>query len=630
MTRAAQALQNAVKHHQSGNLSQAVAGYQHVLRLKPNNAEAYNNLGVALKEQGRVDEAVRCYQQALRLKLHYVEAHNNLANAYFTLGKLDDAIASFREALRLKPDYVDAHTNLGNVLVQQGKLDEAADCYREALRLKPDFWEACINFGNVLDRQDKVEEAISCYRQALQIKPGNAEAYNNLGAALMRQDKRDQAIHCYLQALRVKPDYADVYSNLAIALREQGRLDEASICSQHALRLCPSHVEAQNNLGSVLMEQGRWQEAGTSFDDAIWQQPGHVEAHFNRALLWLVQGNWVEGWPEYEWRWQAQSNVYQSFQQPRWDGSSLDGRTLLLMAEQGLGDTLQFVRYAPLLKEHGAKVIVCCQKPLMDILQACEGIDQLVAVGSELPAFDVYAPLMSVPGILRTAPATVPANVPYLFANAELHDYWRRDLSVFDGFKVGIAWQGNATYKRDRGRSISLTHFELLAHLRGIHLISLQKGHGAEQLRSLGERSSIVDFESRIDKTAGAFMDTAAIMKNLDLVITSDTAIAHLAGGLGVPVWVALPFSPDWRWLLGREDCPWYPTMRFFRQTAVGDWHGVFERMLGEVMRVSEQLSRSRFDALAHTSHIIAEQVHDDVITNIATCSNDGMTRGGR
>jgi Tfp pilus assembly protein PilF len=445
----------------------------------------------------------------------------------------------------------------------------------------------------VVDCLDKVDEAIACYEQALQIRPDNAEAHNNLGAALMRQEKRDRAIHCYMKAIRLKPDYADVFSNLAIALREQGRLDEASVCCQHALRLKPEHVEAQNNLGSVLMEQGRLHESLSCFEQVLRQQPGHVEAHFNRALLWLLQGNWDEGWREYEWRRQAKSSPPCSFKQPRWEGEPLDGRTLLLVGEQGLGDTLQFIRYVPLLKQRGATVIVSCQKTLVPLLTSFPGIDRLVAAGSELPVFDCHASLLCLPRIFHTTPDTLPAEVPYVSAAAGLLHHWRRELDRIPGFKIGIAWQGNATFKRDRGRSIPLVHFEPLARLPGVKLLSLQKGFGSEQALAVSDRIPMIDFGARLDDASGTFMDTAAIMNSLDLVITSDTAIAHLAGALGVPVWTALSLVPDWRWLLGREDSPWYPTMRLFRQTQLGGWPEVFERIVGELKKLVEPPNRS-------------------------------------
>jgi hypothetical protein len=274
-----------------------------------------------------------------------------------------------------------------------------------------------------------------------------------------------------------------------------------------------------------------------------------------------------------------------SYPQPLWDGSPVEGQTILLHPEQGLGDIIQFLRYAPLVQERGATVLLGCPSHLRGLLANCRGIDRLIPDGP-LPPFDVHAPLGSLPGIFGTTPATVPGTVPYLFADAELTAHWQQELNHFSGFKIGIGWQGNPKYWGDALRSIPLIHFEPLARVKGVHFFSLQKGPGTDQLGAVANGFPVMDLGSKLDEASGAFMDTAAIMKNLDLVITSDTAIAHLAGALGVPVWVALPLVPNWRWLLHREDSPWYPTMRLFRQTERGNWQQVFERMVGELEKM--------------------------------------------
>ena len=320
--------------------------------------------------------------------------------------------------------------------------------------------------------------------------------------------------------------------------------------------------------------------------------------------MWLTRGDFERGWPSYEWRWNQPDSIGRSFTQPFWDGSPLGGRTILLHAELGLGDTIQFIRYVPLVKERGGSVIVECQSALMKLIASAAGIDQLVARGLPLPPFKVQAPLLSLPRIFKTTLDAIPAEVPYLHPDAALVDYWRRELRTSDktpadlgpSFKIGIAWQGNPKYGHDQQRSIAFTHFARLAGVNGIQLISLQKGFGSEQLqcshhasRDDGESAKpsttakVIDLGRRLDETSGAFMDTAAVMVNLDLVITSDTAVAHLAGALGVRVWVALPFIPDWRWLLERQDSPWYPTMRLFRQRRLGDWADVFHRIALEL-----------------------------------------------
>ena len=263
------------------------------------------------------------------------------------------------------------------------------------------------------------------------------------------------------------------------------------------------------------------------------------------------------------------------FRQPRWDGSSLQGQTILLFAEQGLGDTLHFIRYAPLVKQTGATVIVQCQGPLLRLLSTCAGIDCLVPEDAEPPGFDVQAPLPSLPGLARTTLASIPAQLPYLSADPELRVRWQEALSGVRDFKVGIAWQGNTGHKRDRQRSVPLLAFLPLARIPDVRLVSLQKGPGREQLYEHPDHLAVLDMADQL----GDFADTAALMSNLDLVVTVDTAVAHLAGALGLPVWVALPLCPDWRWLLEREDSPWYPSMRLFRQTTLGDWSGVFDRL---------------------------------------------------
>ena len=274
----------------------------------------------------------------------------------------------------------------------------------------------------------------------------------------------------------------------------------------------------------------------------------------------------------------AKKSVETVLPQPRWDGSDLQGKTILLRAEQGLGDTLHFIRYAALVKQRGGTVVVACQKPLLRLLQTCPGIDRLVVRGTELPPFDVQAPLLSLPGIFQTALTSIPARVPYVFADAGLVEHWRQRLATLPGFKVGIAWQGNPQVSKVQPHFIPLGAFEPLARLPEVQLISLQKGPGAEQLTTLNPAFPVTDLGT-LDEAAGPFMDTAAIVKNLDLVISADTVTAHLAGALGVPTWVALPFFPDWRWLLDREDSPWYPTLRLFRQAETGGWPSVFARM---------------------------------------------------
>jgi tetratricopeptide (TPR) repeat protein len=545
------------------------------------SAGELNQIGIRLAQQGRLEEALLSFRRALQVQPDLPQTHNNLGIALQDQGRLEEAVASYRRALALNPGYAMAYNNLGTALKEQAKPEEAADCFRRALQLKPDDVMACSNLAGALNEQGQLAEAVACYRRALELKPDFAEAYADLGGLLRDQGSVDEAVACCRRALELKPDLAAALANLGVALRDQGRLDEAVACQRRALELVPDFAAAYANLGIGLSDQGRLEEAMACYHRALELTPDLPAARLNRSLLWLLCGDFQRGWPEYEWRWQAKQRQFVSRfpQRPFWDGRPSQGKTVLLYAEQGLGDTIQFVRYVSLVKQHGANVLVECQKPLVRLLAGCRGVDELYAMEDDLPPFDFHAPLLSLPRIFQTRLETVPAEVPYLFAAPSLVESWRKRLSNLGGFKIGIGWQGSPTYVGDRWRSIPLRCFAPLAELAGVSLISLQKKAGRDQLAEVGDRLQVVDLADEMDEAAGPFMDTAAVMTQLDLVMTSDTAIAHLAGALGVAVWVALPLTPDWRWLLDRDDSPWYPTMRLFRQKKPGDWAGVFHEI---------------------------------------------------
>ncbi len=380
---------------------------------------------------------------------------------------------------------------------------------------------------------------------------------------------------CLRRALDLKPDYADAHSNLGNVLQEQGQLDLAVASYRQALQLKPAYFDALNNLGNALRAQGKLTESVASYEQALEVKPDNPQVRMSRALCWLQMGDFERGWAEYEWRLKCREFSIPAFRQPLWDGSPLDGRPILLYADHGLGDAIQFIRYAPMVKARGGRVIVACRQPLARILATCAGIDQVFAEGSLLPEIAFYAPLMSLPRILGTSLASVPAEVPYLTADTALVNQWHDELGPGGGFRVGIAWQGNPRYRRDHQRSFRLAQLEPLAQVAGVRLFSLQKGVGTDEIAELAGRFAVSDLGGRFTD----FTDTAAVMRNLDLVITLDSSLAHLAGALGAPTWVAVPVASDWRWLIDREDSPWYPTMRLFRQKRWGDWDEVFSRM---------------------------------------------------
>jgi len=573
--------------YQTGHLDGAVGLMSQALVLNPSAAVYHANLGVVFQAQGRPQEAQASFAQALRLNPDLADTHNNLGNVLQEQGKLDEASACYRQALRLNPDHASGHYNLANALKDQGQLDEAVTSYRQALRIDPHHVDAHNNLGVAFKALGRLDEAVACYQQALGLNPNHVDARNNLGNIFKDQDRLDEAVACYREVLRLNPQYVDALSNLGLALKEQGQLAEAVACCRRALGLNPRHANAHNNLGLALMDQGQLGEAGACFDQALRLRPQDAGPRWNWALLRLLQGNFEQGWADYESRWSQPGLVPRSWPRPRWDGLPLEGKTILVHAEQGLGDTLQFIRYAPLVKRRGGTVLVECQPALVTLLSRCPGIDRVLPEGTPLPDFDVQVPLLSLPGLFGTNLSCVPADVPYLFADNRLVERWRRELAGFGtAFRIGLVWQGNPTVRGDRQRSVPLIQFAPLACLEGVRLFSLQVGPGAKQLVHTGERLGVVDLGSRFDRSS--LEDVAAVLKNLDLVISSCTAIPHLAGALGVPVWLALAFVPDWRWLLEREDSPWYPHHRLFRQRRPGDWDEVFKRIAAELRSLSK------------------------------------------
>jgi tetratricopeptide (TPR) repeat protein len=536
------ALAMAAQYRERGALQPAELLCRQVLQVEPQHPDALYHLGMIAYQMGKAKVAAEYLGRAATLRPEDPAFHCHLGMAYRAQGRFADAIACSEKALQLRPDYAEAHNNLGNAYKGQGRLHDAIACYEQAVRFQPDFPGTHNNLGVAYQAAGRYDEAVRCCQEALRLQPGFVVAYINLGAALDALGKPEEALASYRQAIFLQPNFAEAYYNLAAALQAMGRPEEALAC----------------------------------FDKALLLQPNYAPAHLARASGRLLLGDFKQGWPEYEWRRRIPQFAVPplSTPQPEWDGSPLAGRRLLVRAEQGIGDTIQFVRFAPALHKLGGQVIVEAQSHLVSLLRTCPGIDRLVARGDPLPDFDVYTWLLSLPGLLGTHLSNIPGDVPYLWADPEREASWRKELSAFSGFKVGILWQGNPGHRMDHLRSIPLPDFAPLAQLEGVRLYSLQKQYGTEQLAALGDRFPVTDLGVRFD--AASFADAAAAIKCLDLVVTVDTALAHLAGALGAPVWVLLPISPDWRWLLQRTDSPWYPSMRLFRQKQPRQWGPVF------------------------------------------------------
>ena len=599
-----------------GSLDEAAACYRSVIEIEPDNLEAQNNLGNALKQQGRLDEAatcfrtaidlnpdlpalhfnlgntlkerglldeaMACYRRTLDLKPDYPETYNNLGVALNEQGRLDEAIASYRSAIDLKPDYLEAHYNLGSVLAKRGRLDEATACCLQTINLRPDYPEAHNILGTVLMQLERPNEAAACFRRALDLKPNYPEAHYNLGNALMAQGQTDEAVACFRRALDLKPNYPEARNNLGNALREQRQLDEAIASYREALDLRPGYPAAHNNLGTSLMEQGRLDEAAASYRNAIALEPDYPDPHANLATVLLARGDMAAGWQEYEWRWEMPQMIggKRAFVQPQWRGEAAEGQTLLIHAEQGFGDTLQFCRYATLAAARGLRVITEAPKPLVRLLRGLSGVDRVMERGEALPAFDLHCPMLSLPLALGTTITTIPGATPYLHADAARVASWQARLAAIagNGPRIGLVWAGNpgvslpAKAAMDRRRSLGPEQLAPLIETPGMHFFTLQKDGPAAPAHF-----RLVDVMDEI----GDFADTASLIVNLDLIISVDTAVAHLAAALGKPVWLLNRFDTCWRWLTGRRDSPWYPTMRIYRQPWPDDWSSV----LADVVR---------------------------------------------
>jgi tetratricopeptide (TPR) repeat protein len=567
--------------HQSGDQPTAIEYIKRAIEIDDRHASFYNSLGEAKRAAGELLEARDCYFRALRADPAFAPAHFNLGLVLQDTGDRAAAIGHLQEAIRLQPVVAQSHNVLGNALRGQGRLNEAVSAYEEALRLRPDFPEALNNLGVTLVNLRRVDEGLALLRRSLQLKPAAAETYGNLGYAYKSVGRTTEAVVALEEALRLRADFVEPRGALGELLHEAGQLDDAAQCFQEVLRLRPQAFEARYALGDIYQQQGLAEQAESCFRQVIAQQPDFAPAHDHLGALCLSQGRFEEGWNECEWRWRAKVEP-RDFAQPVWDGSPLDGKTILVHPEQGFGDTLQFLRYVPLLEQRGARVVVEVQAPLLPLARSSLTAE-VVAFGSTLPSFDVHAPLLSLPGLVGTTLETIPATVPYLTVDPELVASWRERLATIGGYRVGIAWQGNPEFTYDRARSIPLIEFSQLARVPGVELISLQRENGLDQLPPARRHFTIHELGEDVDTEHGAFVDTAAAMKNLDLVITSDTATAHLAGALSVPVWVALGFAPDWRWMHDRQDSPWYPSMRLYRQTQWQEWASVFERMVRQL-----------------------------------------------
>jgi tetratricopeptide (TPR) repeat protein len=570
---------------QRGRHAEALQHIERALKSNPDNVFVLNNHGIVLQELKRYEAALKSLDHAIVLRPDYAEAHSNRGNVLKALLRFNEALTSYDRALALRPDFAQAHSNRGDVLCELKRFEDALASCERALSLRPSFAEAHCNRANALRKLKRLDEALASYDRALSLKPDYAEAHSNRGTVLHDLHRFEEALASYDRALLLRPDFPEALSNRGNALQELHRFEEALEEYQQANGLRQNFAEAYSNCGNALRELDRFEEALASFERAIALRPDFAEAHFNAAHCLLLTGDLGRGWKQYEWRGLTDqlNSETRDFAQPQWTGfDEVAGKTVLLHAEQGLGDTLQFCRYVPRVTARGARVIFEVQKPLVALMRTLAPGTEIIAKGDPLPAFDLHCPLLSLPLAFATELDTIPGEARYLSSDAAKRDGWRAQLGPHDKPQVGLVWAGDPrkqlpnAHLIDRQRSVAFDRLAPLFDVTECDFVSLQKGEEAvAQLRNSPLRHRVIDWSDDFRD----FSDTAALIDNLDLVIAVDTSVAHLTGALGKPMWLLNRYNTCWRWLLDRDDSPWYPSVRQFRQDKTRNWEPVIGRV---------------------------------------------------
>jgi tetratricopeptide (TPR) repeat protein len=588
-------VQQGLVHHRQGRLDEARRLYDAALTLVPTHPDALNLRGVIAHQLGQSQLALELLSRAVALAPESADFHNNLGEAYRGAGSPDGAEKHYRKAISLRPAYAEAHSNLGDTLRALGRLVEAEVCYRQAVALNASLAFTQAGLGSMLLEAGRCEEAAPHLSRAAVLMPGSAGAHYLLGSALRQTRRYGEAEHAYRRAVEIDPGHVDAHNSLGAVCRVLGRYSEAIRCYQRALALSPDNADAHNNLGNALKDVGDSAAADASFRRALEIRPGWPEAELNRSLSLLLDGQYERGFELYESRFRAGEKGVARVSSPiqervqkleRCDSAHLRGKRVVVWTEQGLGDSIMMMRYLPLFRSKKvSRLLVHCEPELARLMQCVKGVDEVITDLSDLPtrSLDCHSPFMSFPWLFRTRLETVPNEVPYLRVPTDVLKAWERKTSNLAGWRVGLVWTGQPKLQDDRRRSVPLRSLRPLSSVAGVTFVSLQKGDGARELERSDGR--IVDWMG--DCTD--LLDTAGLVQQLDLVIAVDTSVAHLAAALGKPVWLLCRFESEWRWLRDREDSPWYPNVRIFRQPRPGDWTPVVER----IRRTLEELTAS-------------------------------------
>jgi len=579
-----------------GKFDKALVSFKRAIELKPDYAEAYSNQCSALVELQRLDEALASAKRAVELKPSLYEAHKSLSLISSKLKKFDEALTSWNNTIELQPNHAEAFNNRCSVLIELGRLDEALASIDCAIELKNDFAEAYDNRGVVLSKLNRFDEALVSFERAIELKPDYAGAYCNRGVTLTKSNQHDEALVSFERAIELKPDYAGAYNNRGVTLTKSNQHDEALVSFERAIELKPDYAEAYYNKGRLFQESLKeYNLASINYDNAIALRPEYIEAKWNKSLLKLLLGDYENGWQLYEHRWETESQKLSNriYSQPLWLGDEpLANKTILIWAEQGLGDTIQFCRYIKMVSNLGAKVIFDVQEPLLKSLVTLNGVNKTIQIGEKLPNFDFHCPLLSLPLAFKTTIETIPNGIPYLSPDPNKVAYWRQKLEEKSNLRVGLVWSGGfrpdqpEVWSVNKRRNIPLIKLKSL-NLPNIDFYSLQKGVEAEEelatLQSSGWNGpNIIDFTKELND----YSDTAALIANLDLVVSVDTSVVHMTGAIGKPIWILNRFDTDWRWFVDRSDSPWYPTATIFNQPSFGDWDAVVEDVRSKLMEL--------------------------------------------
>jgi tetratricopeptide (TPR) repeat protein len=589
-------LHQGLSHHQNGQILEAASIYEAILKREPQHFDALHMLGVIAIQSNHLELAIDFLNQAIKNNPKSDSAYYNLGICFQNLQQNEAAIAAYQQSVELNPKNYQAYANLGVAQQAMSQYKNAADSYTKSIALNPHNANAYSNRSCVLTKLNHYQDAITDSHMALSIDPLSSEAHYNLGNALYKSAQYLDAIKSYKKAIELNPQYAQAYSNLGLTYFQIGDFKTAKAKYEHALSLTPNSPEIFNNLGLLADAERNFEMAIGYFDQAISIQTSYADAYWNKSHTLLLLGQYSQAWALYEWRWKCDRYLLakRNFSQPLWQGNeTLENKTILLYAEQGLGDTIQFCRYAKLVHTLGAKVILEVPKPLLKLLKDFESVDALIELGQPLPHFDYQCPLMSLPFAFKTDLATIPSYTNYLSADKYKYAYWKNKLKHAAGLKVGVVWNGGfrpnqpEVWGVNERRNIPLDIFSASLNRLRVTFINLQKGEPAES--EIREQAQVFwprgNFINHADELKD-FSDTAALIANLDLVISVDTSTAHLAAALGIPTWILNRYDTCWRWLLERNDSPWYPSVRLYRQTQPKNWQEPLERLATDLQEL--------------------------------------------